>query len=196
MDRFTIQEIRDKLNKNLNAGRFEHSEGVCYTASCLAMRYGVDPRKAVLAGLLHDCAKQYKDKDLVKVCDESNVPISDEERLAPQVLHAVYGPFLAKKKYGIEDREILEAIRWHTTGKDCMNELEKIIFVADYIEPNRCKSDILPEVRALAFRDLTFTVYRITEETLKYLKENGYHIDSTTQKCYDWLKENGIHDIQ
>lgn len=194
MDRNDIQEIKTRLQKNLNPQRFEHSLGVSYTAACLAMRYGTDPFLAELAGLLHDCAKQYKDKELLEICEKSGFPVGEEERKAPQVLHAVYGPCLAEKKYGIRNPEILDAIRWHTTGKADMTVPEKIIFVADYIEPNRYKSDNLGEIRPLAFRDLSYCVYRITEDTLAYLKRKGYYIDRMTQTCYEWMKENGNHD--
>jgi len=195
MDRDDIAKIREKLKKNLSDARYQHTLGVAYTAACLAMRYDADPLKAETAGLLHDCAKQYKDKELLKVCMEKGFPLGEEEKKAPQILHAIYGPSLAEKVYDVHDREILDAIRWHTTGKPDMNLLEKIIFTADYIEPNRYKSDNLNIVRPLAFQDLTACIFKITGDTLIYLEQKGYFIDQMTKTCYDWLKENGTHDI-
>lgn len=195
MNRDDLSSIREKLKKNLSSKRYEHTLGVAYTSACLAMRYGADQYRAELAGLLHDCAKEYKDRELPDICAKSGFQIGAEERQAPQVLHAIYGPYLAKTRYGVTDAEVLDAIRWHTTGKPDMTLLEKIVFVADYIEPNRYKSDNLPVVRPLAFADLTACVYRITEDTLAYLKQRGYYIDRMTESCCKWLKENGTHDI-
>ena len=124
MNRPDIEKIRQKLEKNLSAPRFEHTLGVAYTAACLAMRFGADMNKAFLAGLLHDCAKEYKEKDLLKMREESGIEPTEAELNAPQVLHAVFGPYVAKKQYAADDPEVLEAIRWHTTGKKDMSLLE------------------------------------------------------------------------
>lgn len=194
MDREYFDRIRKKLQKNLSANRYEHTLGVAYTSACLAMRYGADVEKAELAGLLHDCAKEFREKELLKMGEERGHRFTDAELRAPQVLHAVVGPYVAREKYGVEDPEILDAIRWHTTGHGSMTLLEKIVFTADYIEPNRYKADDLPEMRALAFRDLTYCVYRITEDTLDYLDRKGVMTDPMTEQCFLWLKENGNHD--
>ena len=103
----------------------------------LAMRYGQDLDQAELAGLLHDCAKYFNDEEIIKKCRKHGIEVSEAELRAPAVLHAKYGAWLAKNRYGVSDPEILSAIRWHTTGKPDMTTLEKIIFIADYIEPNR-----------------------------------------------------------
>lgn len=196
MSREQIENLREKLKKNLSASRYEHTLGVAYTAACLAMRYGEDAEKAEIAGLLHDCAKEYKDKELLKLGEEFHRSFTEEEKKTPQIWHAILGPYAASKKYGITDTGILEAIRWHTTGKADMTLLEKIVFTADYIEPNRNKANNLPEMRSLAFSDLTYCVYRISEDTLAYLKKKDIPADKMTKACYDWLKENEIHDKQ
>ena len=184
MERELIYNIREQLKSNLSEHRYQHTLGVEYTAAALAMRYGADIYKAELAGLLHDCAKEYSNDVLQDLCGKSDVP---------KTLHAVYGPVLAKEKYGINDAEILASIRWHTTGKANMTLLEKIIYVADFIEPSRKMITILPEMRRLAFVDLTYTVYRISEETISYLKMTETVPDKATEECFQWLKENGIH---
>ena len=185
MEREIISELRAKLQKNLSAHRYEHSIGVEYTAAALAMRYGADVLKAEIAGLMHDCAKEYSDEELAAKCPgEGNA----------KTLHAVYAPVVAREKYGIDDVEILSAMRWHTTGKAGMALLDKIVFVADFIEPSRKMITILPEMRRLAFTDLNYTVYRIAEETMYYLEMKNAPLDLKTKECYDWLKENGIHD--
>ncbi|MBQ7536386.1 MAG: bis(5'-nucleosyl)-tetraphosphatase (symmetrical) YqeK [Stomatobaculum sp.] len=186
---YNIEKIRQKLEKNLSASRYQHTLGVAYTSACLAMRFGADARKALIAGLLHDCAKEYKEKELLKMAPEAGIIFTEEELNAPQVLHAVLGPYVAGKKYSIEDPEILSAIRWHTTGKEDMTLLEQIVFTADYIEPNRDKAPDLPEVRPLAFSDLKLCMLKITEHTLDYLDSKGVKADSNTKNCYEWLKK-------
>ena len=135
-----LHEIKEKLKESLSKSRYEHTLGVANTATCLAMRYEYDLEKAYLAGLLHDCAKATPDKDKLRECRENNIPITRQEELLPHLLHAKLGEFKAKNEYGIDDPEILNAIKFHTTGRVNMSLLEKIIFVADYIEPGRDKA--------------------------------------------------------
>lgn len=198
MSKISKEKIRAKLEKSLSPTRYQHTLGVAYTSACLAMCYGEDPEKAELAGLLHDCAKEYKEKELLKMGEATGYQFTRDELDAPQVLHAVMGPYVAGKKYDITDPEILSAIRWHTTGKEDMTLLEMIVFTADYIEPNRDKAEDLPEVRALAFRDLGLCMLRITEDTLTYLKSKGVKADPNTRNCYEWLKQykENMHDDQ
>lgn len=188
-DRAAIDKIRKKLEKNLSAKRYQHTLGVAYTAACLAMRWQADPVRAEIAGLLHDCAKEYGEKELLSLGETFGITFSDAERAAPQVLHAVVGPGVAQRKYGVRDADILSAIRWHTTGKADMTLLEQIVFTADYIEPNRDRASDLDEMRALAFQDLDECVYRITDHTLAYLEQKGIPADPMTEQCYLWLKE-------
>lgn len=186
MDRELIYKIREQLKGVLDEERYQHTLGVEFTAAALAMRYGADVYKAELAGLLHDCAKCYRGEELAV--------IANGEKGTAKTLHAVCAPIVAKKIYGIDDVEILSAIRWHTTGKANMALLDKIVFVADFIEPCREMITILPEMRRLAFEDLTYTVYRITEETIPYVKMRNLPMDEHTLECEAFLKENGIHD--
>ena len=182
-------EIRKKLKKALPEKRYEHSIGVEYTSACLAMAHGTDILKAEIAGLVHDCAKHFTDKELIRLCGDAGIKLTDSQLAAPQVLHAVYAPVLARKEYFIDDGEILSAIRWHTTGKADMNLLDMIVYTADYIEPSRKKLEGIDELRELAFTDIKLCVYRITENTIKYLNEKGIEIDETTLQCYDWIKK-------
>ncbi|MDO4939976.1 MAG: bis(5'-nucleosyl)-tetraphosphatase (symmetrical) YqeK [Lachnospiraceae bacterium] len=186
MERETIHSLRKQLKKNLSKHRYEHTLGVAYTAACLAMRYGADIYKAEVAGLLHDCAKEYTTEELRKMAGDDYV--------SEKTLHAVCAPIVAEEKYGIKDQEILSAVRWHTTGKANMALLDKIIFVADFIEPARKMITILPDIRRLAFEDLTYSVYKISKETIPYILMMKLPMDKNTVECYEWLKENGIHD--
>ena len=149
-----LRKIRKAVQKAQDAKRFEHTLGVEYTAAALAMRYGSDIDSARAAGLLHDCAKCLSDEKRLSICRKNHIPVTEVERKNPFLLHAKAGAYLAREKYGIKDPDILNAIRSHTTGRKNMSLLEKIIFVADYIEPGRKHAPNLTDIRKLAFLDI------------------------------------------
>ena len=181
-------EIRKKLKKTLDKERYEHTKGVMYTAGCLAMANRYPIEKAMLAGLLHDCAKCVPADEKIKLCEKNHIEISDAEYKNPGLLHAKLGAFFAQKKYGIENEEILRSIESHTTGRPNMSLLDKIIYIADYIEPGRDVAPNLPEVRALAFVDIDACLYRILEDTLAYLAEKGATLDPATEETFLYYK--------
>ena len=185
-----IENIRKRLHKHLPAARYNHTIGVAYTAASLAMRYDCDIERALLAGLLHDCAKEYKSDELIDKCSKAGIELSKSELNSPQIIHAIYGVYMAKNIYNIDDEDILSSIRWHTTGKADMSLLEKIVFTADYIEPGRCEAKNLELVRHVAFEDITKAVYIISEDTIDYLKKKERLVDEHTIECYKWIKDN------
>lgn len=184
-----IHTFRRQLKEKLDPMRYEHSLSVSYTCMALAMRYGCDLQKAELAGLLHDCAKRFGDEVLIAKCQKHQIPLTPEELQAPSVIHAKYGAWMAEEKYGIHDPEILSAIRFHTTGKPDMSLLEKIVFVADYIEPRRNKASNLADVRPLAFLNLDDAVRSILSSTLDYLEKKNANVDPMTQQAYRYYKK-------
>jgi len=188
-----IIKIRDELKKELKPSRYEHTLGVAYTAACMAFMYGEDPLKAELAGILHDCAKCYSNADLIRMCGEAGISLSREEIESPAVIHAVYGRYLAAARFGIMDEDILNAIGNHTTGRPCMSVLEKIIYIADYIEPLRNQAPNLREMRRLAFRDLDECVYQILMSTIDYLTGRGVPIVPATMNAFAWYKHEREH---
>lgn len=185
-----VKKIRKKMEKTLDAKRFEHTLGVAYTASSLAMRYGEDLNKALTAGLLHDCAKCIDNEKKIAICKKHNIPINDVERKNPFLLHAKVGSYLAMKRFNIHDQDVINAILNHNTGRPGMSLLEKIIYVADYIEPGRKQAPNLPKLRKLAFQDLDKTLILILEDTLHYLKKTDMPIDNMTQRTYDYYVTN------
>lgn len=185
-----IIKFRKRLKAKLPPMRYEHSLSVSFTCMALAMRYGYDLQKAELAGLLHDCAKRYSDSELMEKCSRHGITLTEGEKNAPAVIHAVYGAWMAEHKYGIADEEILSAIRCHTTGKPEMSTLDKILYIADYIEPRRDKAANLPQIRRLAFQDLDKTMYAILSGTLAYLEEKGASIDPMTRLAYEYFEAN------
>lgn len=184
-----LQKLSYKLKKHLDKERYNHTLGVMYTSAALAMRYGADMQKALLAGLLHDCAKCISNDKKLKMCRKYHLTVSEAEYKNPGLLHAKLGAFLAFRKYQIKDREILNAIASHTTGRPHMSILEKIVYIADYMEPGRKELPNMSDVRALAFKDIDECLYRILKDTLKYLKSRNMELDSMTEKTYAYYKE-------
>lgn len=189
-----IPAIRKRLKKKLTPDRYEHSLSVSYTAVALAMRYGCDLDQAELAGLLHDCARQYENQQIYEKCLEKGLEVTGDEEKNKVLLHAKYGSYLAAHKYGIDDPEILAAISFHTTGRPNMSALEKIIYIADYIEPRRFKADNLEYMRKLAFIDLDEALVKIMTGILEYLDETGASIDGQTKEACRFYER--YHDVR
>jgi predicted HD superfamily hydrolase involved in NAD metabolism len=182
-------EIRKKVKKDLDKSRYEHTKGVMYTAGSMAMAFGCDYNKAMLAGLLHDCAKCLPTDEKISLCKKQKIKITRVEMDNPGLLHAKAGMALAREKYHVKDEDILHAIKVHTTGEPNMSLLDKIIYIADYIEPLRCEAPHLTEIRQLAFSDLNRCVAVITYDTLHYLDGRKGSIDPTTKKTYEFYKQ-------
>lgn len=186
MDR---QQMTEKLKDKLPEKRFEHSVGVEYTAGTMAFIYGIDCERAMIAGLLHDCAKYVPNDKKIQKCEKRKVPITKCEYSNPDLLHAKLSAIYAKEKYGVTDTEILSAIACHTTGKPGMTTLEKIIYIADYIEPNR---NILPEmdiIRKEAYTDIDTCLLHILHNTMHYLGKKGSAIDPVTKETHEFYNQ-------
>lgn len=183
-----LKKIRKAMEKTLDPKRYEHTLGVEYTAAALAMRYDVSIADARLAGLLHDCAKCMSDKKRLSICEKHNICMNEVERRNPFLLHPKVGSYLAMKEYGVKNPDVINAILNHTTGRPEMSPLEKIVFIADYIEPGRKQAPNLAEIRRLAFQDLDQALLKILEDTLAYLQEGSGEMDPMTQKTYEYYK--------
>lgn len=185
---FDLAELQNNVKGHQSDARFEHTVGVMYTAAALAMRYGADMKKALVAGLLHDCAKSFPSDVMIEYCKQYTIPISDTERVNPGLLHAKLGAYLARVEYGVNDKEILDAICYHTTGRPNMTLLDKIIYVSDYMEPNRNHAPNLEGIRKLAFEDLDAALLEILKATLDYLDRGKKAIDPMTEETYQYYK--------
>lgn len=184
-----LRELKKRLKKELTKSRYEHSIGVQYISAALAMRYGTDLYNAELAGLMHDCAKCISSEEMLSLCRKYNLSISETERKSPYLLHGKLGAYFCSHKYDITNQEILSAITYHTTGRPGMSLMEKIIYVADYIEPQRDKAPNLTYLRKIAFIDLDEAVYQITKDTLNYLGNNdNSSVDHITRETYDYYR--------
>lgn len=188
-------EIRKKLKKVLDKGRYEHTEGVMYTAAAMAMAHEYSIEDTMLAGLLHDCAKCIPNDEKIKLCKKNDILITAVEYESPQLLHAKLGAYLAETLYEVNNPEILHAIKVHTTGEPAMSILDKIIYIADYIEPGRDKAPNLEHVRKLAFRDLDVCMAQILQDMIPYLASRKGLIDPMTKMTYDYYKPYLIDNI-
>lgn len=182
------QQIMDSIKPLMEEPRFQHTLGVEDVACDLALIHGCDIHKACIAGILHDCAKDLSDEELVRECIRYGLPISDAEKQKKTLLHAKVGAAYAEDKFGITDEDILNAIRYHTTGRVGMTLLEKIIFTADYIEPGREPLPDIDRIRWEAYNHLDTAVTMILENTLQYLRDSGSVIDMRTMETYDYYK--------
>lgn len=179
-----LLELDKKLKESLDKYRYDHTIGVMHTAACLAMKYDADIRQAMIAGMLHDCAKCIPSNEKLELCRKYHLEVSEAEKANTGLLHAKLGAFLAKSKYGIEEEEVLHAISVHTTGCPDMSLLDKVLYIADYIEPGRKDAPNLSFVRKLAFNDLDACLYQILQDSLEYLKQKDCVIDSMTEQTF------------
>ena len=178
------KEIRDRIGEK----RFLHTLRVRDTAIELAKIHGVDQEKAEMAGFLHDCAKIRDHEELIKAAKKSGLLLTKEMQKAPQIIHSYLGALYARDLYGIEDEDILNAITYHTTGRANMSDLEKIIFLADYIEPMR-NFDGVEKARQLAKKDLDEAMYFALNNTLNFLVKHDTYIVPTTVTARNYYKE-------
>lgn len=185
----SILKIQKKVKKYLDQERYQHTLGVMYTAAALAMRHHCSIDQALTAGLLHDCAKSVPSGKKIKLCRRNRIPITRVEYSNPGLLHAKLGAFFAEKKYHITDPDILSAIRCHTTGKPAMSTLDKILYIADYIEPGRKELPNMAAVRELAFQDLDSCMKRILSDSLAYLESRNIPLDPMTEKTFRYYQE-------
>ena len=164
--------------------------GVAKAAVLLAKKFGYDEKKAELAAILHDCAKGLEEKAPVKHLKKYKVKADAAALSIPQMIHSLLGPHVAKDIFKIRDKEILEAIRWHTTGRAGMSSLEKIIYIADFIEESREYSQAVKARKLLKKKGITLDmlVHRVVSEKLKYLRQKDFVIHDDSIRLLDEMK--------
>ena len=184
-----VKKLDNEMKKELKPSRYTHTIGVANMAYSLAIRWDYPEINAMLAGMLHDCAKCITDEKRLAICKKNNIAISDIEAKYPHLLHGKVGAFFCKSKYDVFDEQICHAIAVHTTGCPGMSLLDKIIFVADYIEPGRDKQPRLDVIRYYAFNDLDLCIYLILEDSVAYLDQNPDMVDPTTIDSFKYYKQ-------
>ena len=183
-------EIKKWLKENLNDERYFHTLGTANCAKELAKKYDLDCDKAYLAGLLHDCAKCFSKEKLLEIIEE-HLDIKKEEMLNKKTLHAPVSAYIANKEFGVTDDEILSAIRWHTLGKMDMTDFEKVVFLADKIEPNTRDKDYCKKIKKILKEEngLNKALLICYKETIKSLVKRDLKICLLTIEIYNKLQD-------
>ncbi|MGI6586000.1 MAG: bis(5'-nucleosyl)-tetraphosphatase (symmetrical) YqeK [Lutisporaceae bacterium] len=174
-----LSSIMEYLGNNISTSRYMHSINVSRTAKKLAELYGGDPAKAEIAGLVHDCARDIEKPLQLKYLKEEGIEADELTLGTVELLHGPAAIYICRRIFGIEDEDILSAVRYHTTGKENMSLLEKIIYLSDYIEPARSFPGV-GELRELAFKSLDKALILVFNSSIRYiLSKNGFiHIDT------------------
>lgn len=192
MDYISIEEneLLEWLKDNLDEERYEHSLGVADCAVKLAKKYGLNEKKAYVAGLLHDCAKCFSTGKMLRmVCED--VKVEESEKQNYKTLHAPVSAYVAEHDFGVTDKEILSAIRWHTIGKLKMSNFEKVIFIADKIEERTREPELANPIRECLNDEngLTKALLQCYRQTIKSLVDRDLKICTLTIDIYNELQD-------
>ena len=186
LKRLPLRELRPVALSYLKNKRIPHVLGTEQEAIRLAERYGADVEKARVAALLHDCTKKLNMEEQLELCGRYGIQLDELERRALKLLHAKTGAAIARDVFGVDD-EIYRAIWWHTTGHACMTLLEKIIYLADYIEPSRDFPGV-DKLRSVCYKDLDEGLLLGLEMTIKEMTDLGNPVHHATIEARDALK--------
>ena len=182
-----IKIIKGRLSEE----RFTHSMNVAEAAAMLAKKYGADEEKAYTAGILHDITKEEAYDTQRAYLTENGVALTELERLNGKVLHQMSGALFCRLELGINDEEILSAVRYHTTGRRNMTLLEKIVYTADFISAERCYPDV-EVMREKARQSLEEAMLYSLRWTIRDLSSKTMHIHPDALECYNWILENEL----
>ena len=183
-------EIKKWLKQNLNEERYMHTLGTAQCAKELAKKYSLNEEKAYLAGLLHDCAKCFSNDKLLDIIHK-HLDVEECEMLNYKTLHAPVSAYIAEKEFNVTDKEILSAIRWHTLGKIDMTDFEKIVFLADKIEPNTREKEYSEKILQILNEEngLNKALLICYKETIKSLVKRDLKICILTVDIYNKLQD-------
>ena len=184
-----IPELRACSYSMVMQKRVRHIRGTEEEAVRLARRWGADEEHARRAGILHDCTKYLELEEQLELCEKYGVELDELEHRAVKLLHSKTGACIARHVFGEPD-EVFDAIFWHTTAKENMTTLEKILYVADYMEPNR-DFDGVERLRELAYRNLDSALLLGVETTIQEMKDRNLPVHSSTLRAQAWLREHG-----
>lgn len=185
-----LNQLRACSYSMMRAKRIPHVMGVEEEAVKLAQRWGADPELARRAGILHDCTKYYELPEQLDICAKYGVELDELEQKAVKLLHSKTGACIARGVFGQPDA-VYDAIFWHTTGKADMTTLEKVLYIADYMEPNR-DFDGVERLRHLAYTDLDKAMLLGVEMTIQEMQQRQVPIHTNTLQARDWLRQHGV----
>lgn len=183
----SVEELRCVSNSMVKAKRLAHIKGTEEEAVRLAVRWGADEELMRRAGILHDCTKYFTLEQHLAICDQYGFHLDEMERRSEKLLHSKSGAALAQHVFGQEPM-VCQAISYHTTGRAHMTLEEMILYMADYIEPNRA-FDGVEEMRTLAYQDLKAAMLMGVEMSMEDMEERNQPIHTNTLHAYQWLKD-------
>lgn len=187
-----LELINDKVKNMLPEKRYRHSLNVANCAVKLSEIYGCDKEKAYVAGITHDCAKYLNKEEVKYYIDKYKIILDDLEKESLALSHSLIGSYIAKYEFGINDEDIINAIKYHTTGKEDMNLIEKIIYIADLIEEDRDFPGV-EELRNLVYsKELDKALIISFDNTIKFVIDNNQLIHNRTVNARNYLIKNKI----
>jgi predicted HD superfamily hydrolase involved in NAD metabolism len=185
----SLLDARSYARERLSDKRYAHTLRVAETAEHLAEIHGIDPKRARLAALLHDAAREVDKEELLRVTEEDGLPVGEFERERPVLLHGPAAAEFARRDLGVEDAEVLEAIRAHTTGKPEMEPLALALYVADKIEPARNQPGV-EDLRELSRKDLLRAAKAALEDSISHNEELGHPTHPKSLETLEWLNDS------
>ena len=192
----TEQKARRLAKKRLSAKRYQHTLNVRRMAVKLAKRWGADPEKAALASLLHDTAKELPREEMLQILNDNAIMAENAQNRPSPVWHGICAAILAQTQWGVEDEEVLSAIRCHTTGKPGMSLLDEIVFLADMTSAERDYPEV-DYLRKREKKDIHQAMREALEMNLHWLEESGKPVDEETRAALEDLRQrerNAAHE--
>jgi predicted HD superfamily hydrolase involved in NAD metabolism len=185
----TLLEAADAFAyERLSEKRYGHTVRVADTAEDLARKHGLDPDRTRLAALLHDAARETDPEEFLRLAEEWNLPVGEPERQSPKLLHGPVAAELARRELGVEDEEVLSAIRAHTVGRAGMGPIALALYVADKIEPARDYPSV-ERIRSLALKDLYEAAAESLRRVIGHNEGRGKPIHPASRAMLEWLEE-------
>ena len=191
----TYQQAEDMVRRTLSPKRFQHTMNVKNLAVRMAQHYGVDTEKAALAAILHDSAKELPRTELLQIMQDNAIIKKGTQNRPEPVWHGICAAILAKTQWNVQDEEILSAIACHTTGKENMSKLDKILFLADMTSAERDYPGV-EELRSLEMQNLDKAMIQALKMTISFVEQKNAIADPESAKALAWLQAHSVEDDQ
>lgn len=193
--KMTYQQAEDMVRRTLSPKRFQHTMNVKKLAVRMAQHYGVDTEKAALAAILHDSAKELPRTELLQIMQDNAIIKKGTQNRPEPVWHGICAAILAKTQWNVQDEEILSAIACHTTGKENMSKLDKILFLADMTSAERDYPGV-EELRSLEMQNLDKAMIQALKMTISFVEQKNAIADPESAKALAWLQAHSVEDDQ